>query len=316
MSDYIFSVRSQNKDTDTFDDTPGTASYLIVPEGTDILRPSQSVDQQSWVKSIIGQVQNKAIPGVNNDIIFLVHGYNASENDILNNHRLLKQGLSDQHYIGEVISFDWPCGNQAIAYLSDRHFAKMTAMELVDGGIMLLANQQDIGCNINIHLLAHSTGAYVVREAFEDADDANKLPISDWMVSQLMFISGDISSSSMSPQCKECTSLYYHCIRFTNYYNPYDAALALSNAKRVGFENRVGRVGMPMDAPAKCVDVDCGPYYKTICDGKPLFYSHSWYFTDPTFMNDLYHTIQGNTDRNYMATRKLDANNELLLIKP
>ncbi|MEO6833254.1 MAG: alpha/beta hydrolase, partial [Chitinophagaceae bacterium] len=179
-----------------------------------------------------------------------------------------------------------------------------TASELVDGGIALLAKQQSQDCRINVHLLAHSTGAFVVREAFSYADDANKIHSTAWMVSQLCFISGDVSSSSMADDSAVGASIYEHCIRFTNYHNPYDVALALSNVKRAGFGNRVGRIGLPALVPPSAVDVDCGSYFKSICDrSKDPFYSHSWYFTDDLFMYDLFHTIGGLTDRAYMDSR-------------
>ena len=316
MPDFFLTVRNA-MDNDTFGDDAAEMSYLIIGEQDTAIRPSDDKGKDDWLQQLIGVVQSRASPdphpAFNMDILIYIHGYNDSENDILTNHRLVKNGLIAQGFTGEVVSFDWPCGDKAIAYLGDRHKAKMTAMELVDGGIMMLAAQQNNHCTINVHVLAHSTGAFVVREAFTDAKDSNKLPISDWMISQLVFISGDISSTSMTIH-SACDALYAHCVRFTNYHNPYDAALALSNVKRLGFENRVGRVGLPANVPDKCADVDCGPYYQTICAGKPLFYSHSWYFGDALFMNDLYHTLTGNTDKNYLATRKLTGD-KLTLVK-
>src|SRR4051794_26813419 len=46
--------------------------------------------------------------------------------------------------------------------------------------------------------------------------------------------------------------------------NPFDEVLQLSNVKRAGFASRVSRVGLPSDAPAKSVNVDCGEYYQSM----------------------------------------------------
>ena len=42
---------------------------------------------------------------------------------------------------------------------------------LVKHGIHAFAKLQEPACKIDMHVLAHSMGAYVVREAFDDADD-------------------------------------------------------------------------------------------------------------------------------------------------
>ena len=42
---------------------------------------------------------------------------------------------------------------------------------LVKHGIHAFAKMQESACKIDMHVLAHSMGAYVVREAFDNADD-------------------------------------------------------------------------------------------------------------------------------------------------
>jgi len=115
----------------------------------------------------------------------------------------------------------------------------------VDDCIALFSSIQRPDCRINVHLLAHSTGAYVVREAFDDADDRPAVAQRNWMVSQIALIGGDVSSQSMSEGNATTESLMRHCVRLTNYSNPYDSVLKLSNVKRLGAAPRVGRVGLP-----------------------------------------------------------------------
>lgn len=109
-----------------------------------------------------------------------------------------------------------------------------------------------------------------------------------------------------------------HAVRLTNYSNPNGGVLALSNVKRAGFANRVGRVGLPIDAPDTAVNVNCGKYYNTFPDrdNKGIAYSHSWYFDSAVnglFMQDLYATIKGDIDRDYMPTCEM-VNSELFLV--
>jgi len=175
---------------------------------------------------------------------------------------------------------------------------------------------QEENCKINVHLLAHSTGAYVVREAFDDADDRPGVALSNWSVSQIMFIGADVSSKSMSAENAKSSSIYRHCVRLTNYSNPYDAALKLSNVKRVGVAPRVGRIGLPNEIPDNAVNVNCGAYYdKNESSIKSIgTKSHSWYIGDSKFTKDMFHTITGDIDRHSIPTRVLE-NEKLFLLK-
>ena len=91
--------------------------------------------------------------------------------DVIQRHRRLKEDLMALGFKGVIASFDWPSDDKALAYVPDRHRAKESAFRLVSDGIAYLSAQQTPACTINIHVLGHSTGAYVVREAFDDADD-------------------------------------------------------------------------------------------------------------------------------------------------
>ncbi len=91
----------------------------------------------------------------------------------------------------------------------------------------------------------------------------------------------------------------------TNYQNPYDAALKLSNAKRAGVAPRVGRRGLPGDRPAKAVNVNCGDHYNAhfaAAGGN----GHSWYFSDAVFLQDLSQTLAGDRDRYVIGDRRSD----------
>jgi len=322
MDNFIFSAR--NIVDDSFgNDADARVHYLVVPDEADTIQPLHEVEQGVWINKMVSSPESQQ------DILIFVHGYNVSENDLFKSHKILKQGLSDAGYTGQLVSFDWPCGQNVAAYLEDRYKAAQTAWLLVKGGISILAARQNMSmpgqtakCKVNTHILAHSTGAFVVREAFENADNANNLHTTSWMVSQVVFISGDISSKSMILHSK-CDALYDHSTRLTNFQNPYDQVLALSNVKRIGFENRVGRIGLPDKAPDSCVNVNSGDYFQVIknnCSdpGDPIVaipYSHSWYFdpqSNSEFIKDLYYTLQGDIDRNVIPTREI-INGELRL---
>lgn len=318
---YVMCVRAVQKGQFVVD--VGPTRFLVVPDDV-AASPTQAVSATAWYKAVIAAAEWKNAAGEDRgDILIVVHGFNDTQGDVMQRHQLIKVGLNNIGFKGVVVSFDWPSDDSALAYLPDRHRAKDTAMQLVSDGISHLSGVQTPDCMINVHVLAHSTGAYVIREAFDDADDS-ALKNSAWNVSQLMFIAGDVSSASMAADNPGSKSIYNHCIRLTNYSNRHDAVLDISNVKRVGLAPRVGRIGLPANAPAVAVNVDCSDYYLQLSantaiiaadmkDGQIIgAESHSWYFGNAIFTRDMFLTLIG-TDRNSMPTRSKAPDGSLIL---
>ena len=321
--DFVMSVRAVVKGQ--FVAESGDSIFLQVPAGA-LPSPAQKVPAKAWYKAVqtAGEWKNAA-GEARGDILFVVHGYNMSEVEVMDRHRRIKSGLTELGFKGVVVSFDWPSENNALAYWNDRHRAKETALKLVSDGISYLSAIQTPDCPVNVHLLGHSTGVYVIREAFDDADDS-QLKNSGWTVSQVVFAAGDVSAGSMSTGDSGAKSVYNHCVRLTNYANRYDSILDISNVKRVGVAPRVGRIGLPGDVPGKAVNVDCGDYYAQLDSdskiekadqpgGRAGAKSHSWFFGNKVFNLDLFNTIIG-IERNAMPTRAPFTDGRLRLKRP
>ena len=324
MSDsYVMCTRATKGNR--FIPEPGQTRFLRVPAG---LLPSvqHETDRDEWFASL----RNDAVWGKDardntksrGDILFFVHGYNNSQEIVMKRHLQLENDLRAAGFKGVIVSFDWPSDDKALNYVEDRHDAKITAMQLVSDAISILSEMQTPDCYVNVHLLCHSTGAFVVREAFDDADDC-KLKNNAWMVSQLVFIGADISAESMTEANPTTESLYRHCLRLTNYSSLYDSVLKLSNAKRAGLASRVGRVGLPDTAPSKAVNVDCSAYFELLsADGNIRqrdqvqvigTFEHSWHIGNKKFAQDLFETLKGDLDRSVIPTRRELKNNRLIL---
>lgn len=244
------------------------------------------------------------------DICVFVHGYNTSPAAVVRRHRQLRKSLRANNFGGAFVSFDWPSDDRAINYLEDRVDAKLTALQLVRDSIAILAAAQVDGCQLNLHVVAHSMGCYVVREAFDDADDRPAIAQQNWNVSQLCLIGADVSSQSLSAKDARSRSLYRHCTRLSNYYNPYDTVLKLSNVKRAGVAARAGRRGLPEGSPEKAFDINCGERYRV---QKASNDGHSWYFGDAAFVRDLAATLRGDEAAAVVAARRRDSDGTLHL---
>jgi esterase/lipase superfamily enzyme len=310
MPDYIISVRHVRRGK--FIAEPGRTRFLATPANR-VPVPDHAINRSSWLKAVLseGRIGKHKESGDDcGDITVFVHGYNTSPRDVAKRHRTFRKSLAAHDYKGAVVSFDWPSDDRAINYLEDRNDAKITALRLVDDCISLLAAQHRRGCHYNLHIVAHSMGSYVVREAFDDADDRPAIAASNWNVSQMCLVAADVSSTSMSAGDSRSRSLYRHCTRLTNYYNPYDSALKLSDIKRAGVAARAGRRGLPVDRPDKSVDVNCGPSFKA---RRQEGAGHSWYFDSPEFMRDLAETLSGDVDGRVTAKRHRNKDGDLLL---
>ncbi|CAK0742893.1 hypothetical protein CCP4SC76_1240008 [Gammaproteobacteria bacterium] len=207
-------------------------------------------------------------------------------------------------------------------YAYDRLEAQDAASFLFKCGITPFSKFKGNDCPINIHVMAHSMGGFIVREAFRAFDKSRSASIpNDWRIGQLVFFAADISSECFELDHSDMVPVFNHCGRLTNYFCGYDIALAVSNVKNIDIDSRVGRVGMPVDTPAheKAVDVDCSQRYMAIQDrklekihGMP---SHSWYLEDRAWHDDLAYTLKGQIDRNFIPTRTLVGQNDFVLNK-
>ena len=316
MTDYLISVR--NIRSGEFGSEPGTTRFLRLPSNRKMHKPSHVISRAKWVSAVMATARSGTDPVTGDDcgdILVFVHGYNNDPPAVLRRHRLLKKNLAAAGFEGTVVSFDWPSNNIALNYLEDRSDARKTSIKLVDDCIRLLTTTQMRGCSMNVHLLAHSTGAYVVREGFDDADDRRHIAQSNWTASQVVFIAADISAKSMGSDDSKSSSLYRHSVRLTNYHNPYDSVLKLSNIKRIGVAPRAGRIGLPTQVPQKAVCVDCGPHFQRLKKdpGSDGAWDHAWHFYDKGFARDLACTLRGDIDRHYIPTRRTDNRGRLQL---
>jgi esterase/lipase superfamily enzyme len=302
--DYIFC--SRNTAQGKFGTSSGPTKFLEVPSAATDLSPAMAIPRRAWFDKVVAIAETNRTPQnlPVGDVLIYIHGFNVSQSLVLARHRAIRAGLDANGYKGAVVSYDWPSAETALNYLNDRTDAKLTALRLVSDGIGPLSRYIDQGCEISVHVLAHSMGAFLLREALDDADDRREVAATGWTLNQVMICAGDVSADSMGTTAKS-SSLYRRSVRLTNYSNPYDAVLSISNVKRVGVSPRVGRIGLPADAPRKAVNVDVGIYYD---EHREAFADvtnsdHSFYFSSKEFLKDVYLTLLGEIDRASIPTR-------------
>ena len=315
---YLICTRAVEKKQ--FVAEPGKVRFLKAPHQPGVVpSPAHEINVKQWVTEVRdladGTADSRVCDG--GDVLIFIHGYNNTLDVITKRQRYLKEDLAAEGFKGLVISFDWPSDDSTLNYLEDRWDAAAVATQLVTHGIRVIAEGQNGGCQTNIHLIGHSTGAYLIMEACAQADKKGSLYKKDWRISQVAFIGGDVSSSSLGPDSAWSQALFEHALRLTNYSNPFDHVLAISNAKRLGTSPRAGRVGAPKPAHPKVANVDCGDYFRTLDPKKQRFegtFAHSWHIGNRVFARDLAMTLTSGIDRNGIPTRVRKPDGSLSLV--
>ena len=316
MAKFIVTVRSVSGDT-FGGDLGSRVRYLVVPNGQSPL-PSQEIGFKAWAKQVMATFSPNPQGATQRDLLLYVHGFNEDIAAVAGAHGEIATGLASNNFECTTISFDWPSQGIPFAYLEDASQAKISAVDLVNSCVKpMLASQAD-DCRIAIHVLCHSMGAYVVREALDHADDGSKTA-TNWTLNQLVVIAGDVEAADFVDGDKNTDSMLLHCYRLTNYFNLYDEVLQISNAKRLGVAPRLGRVGLPANAPQKTVNIDCSSWFEITYGAEGLDpiaraeLSHSWYFGDARFYADLAATLRGTVDRTVAASRGVGVGRTLTL---
>lgn len=308
------------RDVDTngeFIPEPGDTQFLKVPITKKKYSSEDAISKDAWRRQVISAADGEEdeITGSTGDILFFVHGYNNDIETVLWRTRTLQNSLSARGWKGLVVGFDWPSDNSTLNYLEDRYDASQVAQRLVDDALQIVVDAQfpsdpkARSCTINVHLIGHSTGAFVIMEAFSNAAKKGALFKKPWRIGQVVFIGGDVSSASLTASSGWAAPMFDRIFRLTNYSNRFDKVLGVSNMKRLGTAPRAGRVGLPGDTPSKAVNVDCSEYFKTKDPKQSLFvgtFNHSWHIGDPEFALDLALTLEGEIDRQAIPTRSND----------
>ncbi len=310
--DYILSTRRAENGLLGF--KQGSVKYLAIPPEDHVpalVHQIKSVD--SWFRRATAEAMTSHDPD-RGHVIMLVHGYNVNAKEMLAHHRRVSANLRKQGFKGLCVSFDWPSDGTVVGYLNDRKDARWAASFLMESGLTEFAKRQEPDCKIDLSIVAHSMGCYVVREAFDFADGQHAISQKNWTVSQVAFVAADISASSMEKGDSESRSLLRHLARLTNYYSPYDEVLSISSTKRIGASRRLGRVGLPAARSEKTVNLYCGQYFSQHVQSGAMG-SHSWYFDDDRFYQDLMLTLNGELDRAAIPGRRRASDGGLALMK-
>ncbi len=303
MTSFMISVRKKGDDGKM----AAAPRYLTLDDAG----VATEISMTAWRKAVLAafpEVNAQGLP--KGDLMFFVHGFNVSfdhacKGDLDNIAKLKAQGWD-----GVYASFDWPSFGTAVGYYGDRSNARASANALIDTALAMFVAMQQPDCEASVSVMAHSMGAFVVRQAFCWAYQDTKLNNKAWSISQLILVAGDVATGSLSESQEGGYWLDKYVGRTTCYSNRFDSVLKISDIKNGEPTPRAGRVGLPDDAPASFCNVDCSDLFKSLHfslgAGLDPATPHCFYFDQPEFWQDAVLTLGGGIDREVIPSRTAD----------
>jgi esterase/lipase superfamily enzyme len=205
-----------------------------------------------------------AMAGDRSDTLVFIHGFNVSFMGALAAGAELAREVRIEGRPLNVVVFSWPSDGAAVplmSYYSDREDARASGPALARAYLRLKAFvTDDLGrdeyCQRCLHLMAHSMGAYVLRnglQAIRAKEPRGLVRLFD----QILLAAPDEDDDTFERDDK--LKLLPHLGRqVTVYFNPRDRALVISDTTK-GNPDRLGSDGPRLIdlIPKKVVLVDC-----------------------------------------------------------
>ncbi|MDB5424913.1 MAG: hypothetical protein JWQ29_2329 [Phenylobacterium sp.] len=233
--------------------------------------------------------------GPRSDTLVFIHGFNVSFNSAL----LAGAHLAREVAVGgkavNVVVFSWPSDGAAtplMSYYSDREDARASGpavarafLKLRDFLVQLDPKDYCLRC---LHLLAHSMGAYVLRQGLQAliAKDADSLTRA---FDQIILAAPDEDDDAFEADTK-LKLLPRLGRQVTVYFNPNDKALLISDKTKAN-PDRLGSDGPRLVdlIPKKVVLVDC----RTVAGHANPFIEHSYYINSRAMAQDIGAVLNG-----------------------
>lgn len=223
------------------------------------------------------------------DTLVFIHGFNVSFTGALQAAALLAQGLDVGGTPLNVVVFSWPSDGSAVpwmSYYSDREDARASGPSIARAFLkfrdfVLALDEQDY-CQRRVHLLTHSMGAYVLRQALQaliakDRDGLTRL------FDQILLAAPDEDDDAFEHDDK-LQLLPRIGRQVTVYYNPNDKGLTVSDRTKAN-PDRLGSDGPRLVdlIPKKVALVDC----RAVAGAADPFVEHSYYVRSQAMTDDM-----------------------------
>ena len=244
-------------------------------------------------RNVFEHARNK-MEATSRDTVIFIHGYNVSFKEALTSAAQLKINFGvDAGGPGvNVVLFSWPSDGSMmpfIAYANDRQDAAASGPAFARGFLKLAdflrGSTPQEACDQRIHLVAHSMGNYVLRNAVQEIErqSSGRAPR---IFDQIFLMAADEDDDAFEYDHK-LKPLPRLAKRVSVYFNNEDTAMAISD-KTKGNPDRLGDDGprVPRGIPGKVTLIDCTPVVEGLVE-------HSYFLDTPTVVADMQQVLVG-----------------------
>ena len=222
-----------------------------------------------------------------------IHGYNTSFDEAVAGYSSFGKSLKNHNWDGLLVGYSWPSEGTSLGYIEDRDDARESVTGFVHlMNLIKLVRMPAEKCYIDVSMISHSMGNYVLREGLSYFSKQVGYPRNDIYFTQTLLLGADISYNSLELDGSG-RSICDFSHRVTAYFNKNDNVLGLSRGVKHFGNRRLGRSG-PSDyskLPQNVVAVDCCKVAnKEICKKSSI---HSSYFVISEELNDFVSTMNG-----------------------
>ncbi len=302
---YFYSRRAYNSQTGYFTNhCAASTSYVGLGPSDGTVSRGGLLTAQKWADAVMGQSGN-------GHVVIYVHGFNTKQAAMLSTLNALKTGLAGAGFGAAVAAFDWPSDGvmSSSAYTRDRRDAETVAAHMVLDGVKLL---QEHTPSAKVHIVAHSMGAYATVHGWGTVGH-RYYPAK---VDQAVFVASDVDQNRMLKHAIGGQVMQQRCNRLTHYYSSEDMILDMSGKYLNSGTKRSGRHGLgPWPAPT-FKDVSCVDRYLSANPKRTRTesHSHSWYFKDDRFYEDLAKTLAGDSDKTLSTRERMENGDQRLVL--
>lgn len=273
-------------------------------------KTGQDADQVLGSDHFLNDLHAVMAKGSSDTLIF-IHGFNVSFMGALEAGADLAREVKVEGRALNVVVFSWPSDGAMVPYMSyysDREDARASGPAVARAFLKLRTFltetlTKDNFCKRRLHILAHSMGAYVLRQGLQAiiAKDPKSLTR---LFDQILLASPDEDDDTFEydSKLKQLPNLGR---QVTVYHNPHDRALLISGSTKAN-PDRLGSDGPRLidQLPKKVVVVDC----RAIAMVDPVA-QHSYYIHSPVLSRDIALVMEGQEPeaidtRTYVATRR------------
>lgn len=300
MANQTYVITNRIRKNGTYGEDPeprGVLHYLVAPGSYNKNRGQfQEISLDAFRDQLLDALKAMVKNGKNAQAAIYIHGYNNNFQDALEELNEIGTNLSGVGYDGLVIGFSWPSEGKTLEYLEDRDDAR----ESVTGFVHVMHLIKSVRmpaekCFVDVSMLAHSMGNYVLREGLDYFWKHVGYPWDDIYFAQTLMFAADIAYDSLkSGGSGQAISSFSH--RLTFYYSIHDDVLGLSTSVKHFGSRRLGRSGPESydDLPENVVGVDSSKVANP--DNAEKFKAdgvHSSYRVIPDILKDFVATMSG-----------------------